>query len=262
MSMRSALNSLNLLKIGTRTLGFVNGFKFCAAHGRGRGYTTLRINGHKLKVRNGSSDLHVFRSVVINREYEVDEFGNSHSLSAPAGSLVIDAGANVGISTWLLASRLPACTVIALEPDSANFGLLSENISGLQNVHALNAALWFEEGQGKLIDSGMGNTGPRVVASSDQSIADIRFETIASLQFKTGLPLSILKMDIEGAELEVFKGWPKTLSTTRKWQIFVELHDRFKAGCSQALIGLLSTAEQKYSVHPVGEKLRIDFESS
>ena len=62
--------------------------------------------------------------------------------------------------------------------------------------------------------------------------------------------IDILKLDIEGAEKEVFtSNYHRWLPKTRI--LIVELHDRMKAGCSSAFIKAM--ADYNFTIHPKGE---------
>ena len=64
--------------------------------------------------------------------------------------------------------------------------------------------------------------------------------------------IDILKLDIEGAEKEVFSS--STLSLLERTRIiFIEVHDFLKYGCSENLF----SAIKEYNYSKIGKKLKI-----
>ena len=99
---------------------------------------TLHVRGLPSPVycRAGGSDLRVFAQVIANREYRC--LDQSH-----IPELVIDCGANIGLSTVYFLTRFPNAHLIALEPDPDNFKMLARNTAGFSDrVTLLQAAVW------------------------------------------------------------------------------------------------------------------------
>jgi len=89
---------------------------------------------HALRLRAGTSDAAVFLQV----------FGE-HQAHFPVPhnpSVVVDAGANIGLTVAVFASRFPSAKVLALEVEQDNFALLQENTRGYANVRPIRKALW------------------------------------------------------------------------------------------------------------------------
>jgi FkbM family methyltransferase len=133
------------------------------------------------------------------------------------GARVLDVGANVGVYTVIAASRVgPRGSVIACEPEPANFSLLSKNISanGFANVQARDVALADAEGSMQLHLSSS-NKGHHTLVALSGAAGD--FERSISVRVTTGDSLlrgagaDIVKIDIEGAEPLALKGLAQTL---------------------------------------------------
>ena len=196
----------------------------------------VSVPGHSspVLVRPGTTDVAVFNTTYRSRQYNYD-------LAQPP-KVIVDAGAYTGLSTAYFANRYPEARVIAIEPDSTNFGLLVRNTSALKNVDAIQAALWSDSGSVELTDPGTGAWAFRVVETNDPSDAELQSEsssrtrvptiTVPDIIRRYGLPyIDLLKLDIEGSEKEV-------LASSASWiaevsAICIELHDRFKPGCSK-----------------------------
>lgn len=181
-------------------------------------------------IRLGDSDVDVFRQCFLQNQYD-------SRLPAHAG-WIIDAGANVGFSTLWLRARFPAATIIALEPDPDSFRCLLRNCAGDPAVIPLQAALWNEAGMvglqtrrpdGTPLDS----WGYRLNdAAGEHKVATV---DLATLIARYRIPrVDVLKVDIEGAEKEVFEALDaETLANVG--HVMVEAHDRFKPGSTRAI---------------------------
>jgi len=60
----------------------------------------------------------------------------------PEPRLIIDAGANVGYTSMIYASRYSSASVVAIEPHPDNIRMLRKNCAGLDNVKILEGAMW------------------------------------------------------------------------------------------------------------------------
>lgn len=183
---------------------------------------------HPFHVRITDSDVNTYRKIFIGHEYDL-ALGRDPQV-------IIDAGANIGVASVYFALKYPKARLFAIEPEPANFELLQENVSGYPNITAIHAALWQESGQIDLVDPGIGAWGFQV--GSDTSPNGRRIGTTRAISVDEILGthqlkrVDILKIDIEGAEKEVFRNASAWID--KVGVIMIELHDRFKAGCSRS----------------------------
>jgi FkbM family methyltransferase len=180
-------------------------------------------------LRLPSSDVPTYKQVFIDREYDFSVVKNP--------STIIDAGANIGLASIWFANKFPDAIILAIEPENSNFELLKKNLAMYPNVIPIRAALWSTEGLIRLTDPGIGNWGFRTkgMVDSEDPIMDsehlVNAVTVESLIKLYKLErVSILKIDIEGAEKEVFSESANWIGSVDS--IIIELHDRFKEGCS------------------------------
>ena len=139
------------------------------------------------------------------------------------GQVVYDIGANVGSYT-ILASLLVGTSgkVLAFEPLPENLSFLRKHteLNNLRNVAIYDAAVWKSAGTIRFT-----GTSDRVTSHVDAS-GDIEVQTvsidqaIAENQFP---PPAVMKIDVEGAEVEVLQGAQKTISEYRP-AIFLATH--------------------------------------
>jgi FkbM family methyltransferase len=148
------------------------------------------------------------------------------------GMNVVDIGANVGYYTLLAARRTGAHgTVYAFEPEPRNFKLLSENIrlNGYENVVATQKAVSNETGTTSLFLSPRGGTSHSLLSSRDRSKGTIEVEAVALDEFfeAEGNPaIQVIKMDIEGWEMEALDGMRRVIMRNSPLKMIVEFIPR------------------------------------
>lgn len=174
------------------------------------------------------------------------------------GATVIDVGANVGFYTRRFAEWVrPGGEVIAIEPEELNVASLRRVISrhGLVNVKAVQAVASERAGTLRLsknpyhpADHRIGETGVEVAAV-----------TIDELLEERGWPtVSLIKIDVQGAEERVLRGATRTLRELRP-AIFIEVDDlalRSMGSSAEAVLDLL--ASHRYEANRVlaGRRVR------
>jgi len=125
----------------------------------------------------------------------------------PAGT-VIDVGANFGVLTILIGALSPSSTVYAFEPHPRTFDSLKRNVSDnrlAHRVHCIQSALSTSIGTVAFADGAAPATN-RIVRGSDQSI-EVPVTTIDTFcQARNLGTIDFLKIDVEGAELDVLSG--------------------------------------------------------
>ena len=145
---------------------------------------------------------------------------------------IVDAGANIGVTTRYLARKFPGAQVISLEIDEANLALLRYNTAHLRQVTVRPMALWGHRARVTIENPGAETDGYRAVESRDGDIEAIGVEELLD---ESGIrTLDLLKMDIEGGERDVFSLSPERW-LGRGRMILVELHERYRPGCVAAL---------------------------
>jgi FkbM family methyltransferase len=160
---------------------------------------------------------------------------------------IIDCGANIGLTVRYWKAAYPDATVIAVEPDPANFDLLRANTAGLANVHCIRAGVWPVSGRLRIEREELGSSSFRTHEA--QEVGDTDAVTIPDLLARFGIDrLSLLKVDIEGAEKELFAG-PHLQWLERVDAIAIELHDQWKPGCGDAFFKAIAPFSWTYSIH-------------
>jgi FkbM family methyltransferase len=145
----------------------------------------------------------------------------SERLSLNDKDLILDIGANIGWYSLVLSTAAKP-TIVAFEPDTVNYKLLSENLkmNGKENVKAFNKAVSDHEGTLTLHLYKGYNTGRHSFIKQKNSvgIVDVPIVTLDNFLLKEDFghgPVKLLKIDIEGYELTALQNAPHTLLRTQ-----------------------------------------------
>jgi len=163
--------------------------------------------------------------------------------------LIVDAGANIGASPLYFLANLPNARVVAIEPDLANFELLLKNVQGL-DVEAIRAALSAGMGRARVLDPGRGHWAYRTQPITDDDVSpdSVPRVTVNSIycSHRCGFFPFLVKVDIEGAEKELFSG--NTEWVARTPLIIVELHDWMlpKKGTSRSFLQCVANLDRDF----------------
>lgn len=181
---------------------------------------------HPLHLRLRTTDVGSCREIVIKNQYECNL---THS-----PRVIVDAGANIGLATIFYANQYPGARIIALEPEASNYRMLRKNVAPYPAVSTLQTALWRSNGQVDLIDPGEGHTTFQTREGTDRATKQsmrVPSVTVDQLMHNFGIDwIDLLKLDIEGAEKEVFQCSGAWIS--RVGVIAAELHDFIRPGTS------------------------------
>ena len=121
----------------------------------------------------------------------------------------LDIGGNIGNHALFFADLFG--TVISFEPNMATFKVLSLNAELAENVSAINVGISNTKATKLAVMDPLNIGGSRI---SDSDAASIEFNVVTLdeyLQSNAPRPISFIKMDVEGYELEALQGASETL---------------------------------------------------
>ncbi|WP_315852995.1 FkbM family methyltransferase [Candidatus Laterigemmans baculatus] len=195
--------------------------------------------GRTFEVTDAREFAHMFRCVFVNRSYEFR--------CDRQDPRIIDCGANLGVTVHFWKCLFPQARVTAFEPDPAICRMLRENCSGLNSVEVIEAAVWNEDGQ--LLFKSQGGVGGhlRGLTESTTQGGELGVRAVR-LRDLLGEPVDLLKIDIEGAEIDVLHDCAERLVNVDR--LFVEYHafvDRPQRLAE--LVGILEQAGYLLHVH-------------
>ena len=200
----------------------------------------FNIFGHQFRYTDGRAFIHSVEEIFVDEVYRFH--------SEKKSPIIIDAGANIGLSVLYFKRLYPSCKIIAYEPDPKIFNILNENVAScrLDNVETRDAAAWIEDGELKFFSDGALSGSSEVDASLQGELAVVRAERLKTIL--QSQKVDFLKIDIEGAENSVMFDIEQEL--TQVENLFFEYHSI--SGKDQMLGDLLNIAKRagfRYSIN-------------
>src|SRR3972149_4029388 len=143
------------------------------------------------------------------------------------GMVVVDIGANIGYYTLLAAHLVgDAGKVFAFEPDPYNFSLLCKNIevNGYRNVIPVRKAVFSKSGKMELFLDKSNLGGHSLSEANVDTGASITVEVTSLDDYfrNTDYKIDVIKMDVQGLEMEVLEGMTNTLNQNDALKIITE----------------------------------------
>ena len=183
----------------------------------------------EVSLREVGSDIHTFTEVFKEEVYQ-DLLSR-----VKVCRTLIDLGANIGLAALYFATHYPDCKLLAVEPHPGTYQMLTTNLSELikqGRCQTLNAAVWEKETLlvGESLDEPEHYSAFAMHEATSTSSASSQTRglpmpgIIAESGFDT---IDILKVDIEGAEVELFTGDVNWLRRVKS--IAIEFHGNSRA---------------------------------
>lgn len=171
---------------------------------------------------------------LIKQNLAIDAF--EEACKETAGKVAIDLGANMGAISKRMA--VYASKVYAFEPDPWTVKQLRSNASRINNIDVIEAAAGTAEGEFKLYRHREFAKKPHRTSQSASLLFDhsevvgdnstVTVKVVDFVQFLRDLPgeVGILKIDIEGAEIELLNALFESEVLTKVEYIFCETHEK------------------------------------
>jgi FkbM family methyltransferase len=195
-------------------------------------------------LRSRTTDISVLKQVLLQ--------GNLEFPLASSPSFIVDAGANVGLVSALLASRFPNARIVAIELERSNVSLLRKNVESASNVTVLHAALWGRSTQLVVQNPEADPWGFRAGEVLDtQPFGGERIHalTVDDVMRQCGhTHIDLLKVDIEGGEREVFAD-SSSAWIDRVAVVAIEIHEEAAPGSLSAVERALPPSQFSRSRH-------------
>jgi FkbM family methyltransferase len=145
------------------------------------------------------------------------------------GMTAFDIGANIGYTTLFLCSRIgPTGRLFSFEPDPDNFDELSDNVrrNNISFCHPFQAAVGSFDGT---ISFNHGLNG--TVNIEQKSDRNCMITSLDSFARKHSIHrIDLIKIDVEGYELDVLKGMSQILNSESRPIVYIEVHPQHFAG--------------------------------
>ena len=221
---RALLRATGLAKPLRNILGPMAGRLVASASGHKD--RPMKIGGHQMII--SSQDRYPPVDMAMDR-YERETTRQFRRLISP-GMVVIDVGAHVGYYTLLAAKQVgPTGKVYAFEPEPVNHGLLLRNVelNGYDNVVVVKSAVSDDAGSTTLYLTGLDNGRHSVYQhnlpeNGSVEVPTTKIDDFLELQ---GWPsVDLIKIDVEGAELDVLAGMERLLRESKGIRLILEFN--------------------------------------
>ncbi len=187
----------------------------------GKEVTLSLRNGLTIHLRKKTSDFRTARSIFTDKSYLPSP------ITIPEKGTIIDIGGHIGCFTLFAAHRMKQGKILTFEPEPSNFHLLEKNVrtNRLEQVTLFHRAITSKAEKREMYyprkkTSTGGNSlfrkGPDSFPVDCTTLPDI-FETHGLTR------IDLLKLDCEGAEIEILENLPEEL-LSRIHQIIMEIH--------------------------------------
>ena len=174
---------------------------------RAKDYTYALRNGIRMQVSGSKWDFFILNEIFIIREYDVQ---------LPFGvKTVVDVGAHKGAASLFFAKKFLGSKIFSIEPFPQNFAALSNNIklNGLgKQIKPFNIAIAKKEGNAKLYLNKENDGCHSLLHELNPESEGMKVKTLDFDGFlaENGLKtVDLLKMDCEGAEMDILRGTKK-----------------------------------------------------
>lgn len=208
-------------------------------------YSQSRVHfmGYTMDIVDSASFMSQFREIFVDEIYRIEPTGH-----AP---VIYDVGANIGMAVLYLKRLLPAARIVALEADPRIAAILDGNVrqNELGDVTVIAKAAWIND-QGVRFSVEGADGGSIVAAGESVTVPSIRLREL--LEQESG-EIDLLKMDIEGAEVQVVPDLAGVLHKVRN--IFVEYHAWNNQNQTlDILLDTLADAGFRYYIQTIGNR--------
>lgn len=199
-------------------------------------------------IRRNTSDIDVYLTVIANEEYK-----SISTIKIDQCGFVVDAGANIGFTSFYINAYFPNALIACIEPDPENCNLLRRNIliNGLENkIKVLENALWIDMStlviNNKFRDGAAWSKSVMLPTQSTiEGETKVKGITISQLfdEFFVS-EVQLMKIDIEGAEKVLFldDNFTDVIKSSCK-HLIIEIHDEFE--CRENIYDVMKNFSSK-----------------
>ncbi|MCC5931186.1 MAG: FkbM family methyltransferase [Cyclobacteriaceae bacterium] len=171
---------------------------------------SIKLFGKKVEYTDSASTKFIISEIFIQEIYKFKPKQEK--------PYIIDAGANIGLSSIYFKRNFPESKIIAFEPDPDVFSILRQNLNsfGFNDVDIINKALWKHDGILSFMKEGADAGRLSLDGRSNFQVDCVRLSSYIDR------PVDLLKIDIEGSEVEVLYEIANQLNNID--HLFIEYH--------------------------------------
>lgn len=215
----------------------------------------VSIQGHKIYIIK--SDTTVSEELIINKaweEFETEIFKQN----IKKGDVIVDLGANIGYYSLIAANLVgDKGKVYAFEPDEKNFQVLRKNIqvNNYKNIFPVKMAVSDKTGNVKLYISPE-NKGDHRIYDQKAGRETVTIKSTTLDEYFKNQKVDLIKMDIQGSELDALKGAKKLINTNKNIKIITEYQaDLLEANKSRPIDFLNLLTDLKFKLFDINQNI-------
>lgn len=194
----------------------------------------IRIPRRKITIelRDNTKDLETFGEIFLHNIYDI------HLPIKPL--TIVDAGANTGLATVFFRTKYKDAKIVTIEIEKSNVEMIKKNTANLPNIQIVEAALFNKNAFFKIIDPYNATNSFQITEVAENEPYDIKSVTLDGILLDNNWDtIDILKVDIEGAEKQLFESnFENWLPKTKV--IMIETHDRMFPKCSFTVMNTIN----------------------
>lgn len=207
---------------------------------------TIRFREVEFHVPDVASFWSIYEEVICKRIYEF-------SCQKNRKPVIIDFGANIGLSVYYFLQNYPEAEIYAYEADPYIFKFLEDNVSQfdkLNNVHIFNQAIHDHYETLEFISEGADGGHIGICKGKEHVISKVPVNAVNAADILSKFSqIDMLKIDIEGAERYVIPVIKSQLHKVRN--IFVEYHSEIgERQCLSEIVRIMAEAGFRLYMHP------------
>lgn len=182
-------------------------------YGRTKRYTQRKVkfDGNEFIVADFQSFFWQYKQIYVDQCYKFNSSSNQ--------PIIIDCGANVGLSAFYFAQQFPKAKIFAYEADAQIHQCLTNNVKKFTSVEAIHKAVWINNDGVQFSSEGAdGGAVSNENSSKTISVPSVALKDVLAQHAE----VDMLKIDIEGAEVEVVRSVKDDLKKCKN--VFIEYH--------------------------------------
>lgn len=159
----------------------------------------LKINDKAFDIlmRTFAGDIDIFYEIFWKKMYNIPK---KYLLNQP--KIIVDLGAHIGFTSSFYALQYPNSKIYSVEASNNNYKLLEENTKAFSNITTYHKAIYSKDGFINFNDNGLLSYNP-FISEEGTPMPCFTVDTLMTINNLTKIDL--LKIDIEGAEVEILR---------------------------------------------------------
>lgn len=192
--------------------------------------TDVQFGHYRLRVPDTMSFLFQHQEIFADSFYEFK--------SDQVQPVILDCGANVGMSVLYFKELYPEARITAFEAEASIAALLRQNLqaNGIDDVEVVDKAVWIDDGGISFGSEAADSSSIYADSATKRKVPSVRLRDYLLKAER----IDFLKIDIEGAEIEVLNDCHDALGNVQN--LFVEFHSYL--GHRQSLASVVKVFEE------------------